>query len=278
MTGLSPTTTYRTLEDDSTRWHGFPFRPGDIVVSTGHKSGTTWMQMICTLLVFQDEPPAPLADLSPWLDQLVRPAEEVYALLEAQAHRRVIKTHTPLDGLPLDPRATYIVVARDPLDVAVSRYHVYDDDPSLRPTRSERDWLLAWLARDDWEPDSLNRLMWHVTDAWARRTEPNVLLVHYTDLKSNLEAEMRRVADHLSITIPEALWPSLTKAATFETMRTKATHLVPAATQPLKDPTTFFRAGRTGTGRSLLTAPEYSTFESALSATTDPALLAWLLR
>jgi aryl sulfotransferase len=39
--------------------------------------------------------------------------------------RRAVKTHTPLDGLPLDPRATYIVVARHPLDAAVSLYHHY---------------------------------------------------------------------------------------------------------------------------------------------------------
>ncbi|MEV4258991.1 sulfotransferase domain-containing protein, partial [Spirillospora sp. NPDC049652] len=224
-----PPAAYRTLEDDSTRWLGFPFRPGDIVVSTGHKSGTTWMQMICVLLVFQrPDPPAPLAELSPWLDQLVRPAEEVYALLDAQRHRRVIKTHTPLDGLPADPRATFAVVARDPLDVAVSRYHVYDDDPERRPAEPERDWLLSWLARDDWEPDSLNRLMWHVTDAWERRDAPNVLLVHYADLAADLPGQMRRIADRLEITVPEDRWPSLVEAATFRRMRADADRLVPA--------------------------------------------------
>src|SRR6266542_2740833 len=36
---------------------------------------------------------------------------------------RFIKTHTPLDGVPVDPRATYIVVARHPLDMAVSLFH-----------------------------------------------------------------------------------------------------------------------------------------------------------
>jgi hypothetical protein len=43
--------------------------------------------------------------------------------LAAQRNRRIIKTHTPLDGVPIDARATYIVVARDPLDMAVSLYH-----------------------------------------------------------------------------------------------------------------------------------------------------------
>jgi aryl sulfotransferase len=45
---------YRTPRPDSTRWDELEFRPGDIVISTRSHSGTTWMQMICALLVFQD--------------------------------------------------------------------------------------------------------------------------------------------------------------------------------------------------------------------------------
>ena len=39
---------------------------------------------------------------------LIAPPEQVYARLAAQDHRRFIKTHTPLDGIPLDPQATYM--------------------------------------------------------------------------------------------------------------------------------------------------------------------------
>jgi aryl sulfotransferase len=57
---------YQSSDEDSARWLGFEFRPGDIVISTRSKSGTTWVQMICALLVFRTaELPAPLADLSP---------------------------------------------------------------------------------------------------------------------------------------------------------------------------------------------------------------------
>jgi aryl sulfotransferase len=77
--------------------------------------------MICALLILQTpELPAPLSQLSPWLDHLIEQREQVYARLAGQQHRRFIKTHTPLDGIPLDPRATYIVTARHPLDMAVS--------------------------------------------------------------------------------------------------------------------------------------------------------------
>ena len=38
---------------DSIRWQRFSARAGDIIISTPPKSGTTWMQMICALLIFQ---------------------------------------------------------------------------------------------------------------------------------------------------------------------------------------------------------------------------------
>src|SRR5215208_1909720 len=95
-------TRYRSIVADSARWDGFAFRPGDVVISTPAKSGTTWTQMLCALLIF-DGPafPAPLEKLSPWLDMCNRPLAEVMAELTSQTHRRFIKTHTPLDGLPL---------------------------------------------------------------------------------------------------------------------------------------------------------------------------------
>lgn len=49
---------------------------------------------------------------------LNRPVEEVHALLDAQTHRRIIKTHTPLEGVPFVDEVHYVIVGRDPRDVA----------------------------------------------------------------------------------------------------------------------------------------------------------------
>src|SRR3954449_1862464 len=106
---------------DSSRWDGFVLRPGDIIISTPPKCGTTWMQMICALLVFQTPQfDRPLDQISPWLDMLTRDRDSVVADLDAQSHRRFIKTHTPFDGLPHDAGVRYIAVGRDPRDVACS--------------------------------------------------------------------------------------------------------------------------------------------------------------
>src|SRR4029077_1252897 len=103
------------------RWDGFELRPDDIIISTPPKCGTTGTQMIVALLIFQTPGlPRPLSKLSPWLDMRTRARRDVVADLGAQAHRRFIKTHTPLPGLPIASGVTYVCVGRDPRDVSLS--------------------------------------------------------------------------------------------------------------------------------------------------------------
>src|SRR3954451_15235657 len=95
---------YRSLIMDNARWNGFEFRPGDIVISTPPKCGTTWTQMLCALLIFDGADfPAPLDQISAWVDMCNLPLAELRRLYAAQEHRRFIKTHTPLDGVPSRP-------------------------------------------------------------------------------------------------------------------------------------------------------------------------------
>jgi hypothetical protein len=267
---------YRTHDEDSARWLGFAFRPGDIVISTRRRSGTTWMQMICALLIFQrPELPAPLFHLSPWLDHTIVPGPAVHAMLAGQAHRRFIKTHTPLDALPLDPRVSYIVTARHPLDVFVSLHHQLHGEP---PTS---DLLVRWIAGEldpSVYPESLPRVMWHLSDAWARRFEPNVLLIHYDDLAADLAGQMRGLAWRLGIPVPEPAWPALIRAATFDRMRNRADRLVPAAPGMPADSASFFRRGTSGAGRELLSVGEIAAYHARAAQLAPPDLLAWLHR
>ena len=289
----SPPFRYRSPEEDSARWLGFPFRDGDIVISTRSKTGTTWVQMICALLIFQDPAlPAPLGRLSPWLDHLVRPVDEVYAQLAAQPHRRFIKTHTPLDGIPLDARATYLVTARHPLDMAVSLYHQGDNIDRARvrqltgqpePAGAPRsrpplhDWLLGWIA-DDADPreqlDSLPGVMWHLSDAWSRRNQPNVRLVRYEDLLADLAGQLRGLASHLGIDVPDEAWGALVQAATFESMSRQADTLAPAGV--LKSSAAFFRRGTAGAAREVLSEGELAVYQARAAELAPPDLLAWL--
>ncbi len=285
---------YQSPDEDSARWLGFPFRAGDIVISSRSKTGTTWVQMICALLIFRTpQLPAPLAQLSPWLDHLIVPPEQVYARLTAQDHRRFIKTHTPLDGIPLDPRATYIVTARHPLDMAVSLYHQGDNidraklrqltgqpEPASPPPLRQplHEWLLEWIANDAGPReylDSLPGVMWHLSDAWARRNEPNVLLVHYGNLSADLEGQMRWLAGQLGIAVPAQAWPFLVQAAMFENMSARADTLVPCA-GILKSNAAFFRRGTSGEGRQILSDEEVAAYYARAAQLAPAGMLTWL--
>jgi aryl sulfotransferase len=285
---------YVSSDEDSARWIGFPFRDGDIVISTRSKTGTTWVQMICALLIFQvPQLPAPLGRYSPWLDRVIYPREELFARLESQEHRRFIKTHTPLDGIPLDSRATYVVTGRHPLDMAVSLYHQIDNidrswqrqrdgQPAPRedvPARKQlREWLLDWIDSDadpGQEMDSLPGVMWHLSDAWSRRGEPNVLLIRYDDLCADLGGQMRMLAARLGITVPEQAWPGLVEAATFEHMQANAEQVIGTG-RILKSSSAFFRRGKSGAGRETLTDEEIAHYHARTSQVAPQDMLDWL--
>ncbi len=250
--------------------------------------------MICALLIFQTvDLPARLTELSPWLDFLGTPLDSIVARLEAQPHRRFIKTHTPLDGIPIDPRVTYIVVARHPLDAAVSAYHQGHNLDRTRmgeltgqaqPTTTslaEREWVLAWIDADP-DPrdhlDSLPGFAHHLTDAWTRRHDPNIMLVHYQDLTDDLEREMRRIAEQLGIEVPASVWPDLVRAARFNAMQAQAETLAPDPADILVDHAKFFRRGESGSGRALLSDAELARYDVRAAGLMPTDLVTWLHR
>jgi aryl sulfotransferase len=294
---------YKSLVYDSARWEGFEFRPDDIIISTPAKCGTTWTQMICALLVLQTPSFDTSLDLiSPWLDMLTRDRASVVADLEAQTHRRFIKTHTPLDGLPWVPDVTYICVGRDPRDV----YRSWDnhmenmdilamisareaavglDDVSEMlaqgpPPRAESEIERFWIWVDDDTPPvdamSLLAVMRHLQGFWDERDQPNVVMLHYNDLQTDLEGEMRRLATRLGITVPEDRWPELVEAATFENMRQHADVIAPDTTHAIwTDNKRFFNRGRSGQWHDILDDAALERYEKRVATLATPDVVRW---
>jgi aryl sulfotransferase len=243
------------------------------------------MQMICALLIFQTpDLRAPIGDLSPWMDREEVIRDEVFERLITQKHRRFIKTHTLLADINVVPQVTYIVVGRNPLDAAISSYHQRNNSRSApEHDIAPREWLLKWIAREHQSSAplefSLPSIFRHISDAWARRDAPNIVLMHYEDLSADLEGQMRYLATRLGITVPGKLWPGLVKAATFEQMRGTADRIQPLGglVKP-KDNAAFFRAGRSGSGSELLTAAELADYHARAAKVLPPDLMAWLHR
>ena len=288
---------YRTLVMDSARWAGFEHRPGDIVISTPAKCGTTWTQMLVALMVF-DGPdfPAPLDLISPWLDMCNRTVDDVTQDLDVQTHRRFVKTHTPLDGLPLHDGVTYVVVGRDPRDVSVSMDHHrrnmdFDhffelraevmglDDlperarPDPPPTADEQ--MAVFLHGN--EIGALASIVHHLDDAWSRQATSDVVLVHYADLVTDLPGEMLRLAGALGIPLSDARARELSAHASLEAMRARAGELAPVASHAnWRDNGAFFRSGTVGEGRAAMSADHRAAYDARLAALVAPRIGAWI--
>ena len=295
---------YRSVVADSARWDGFAFRAGDIVITTPPKCGTTWMQRLVALLVFDDvELTAPISKISPWLDMQLAPLDDVLALLDEQRHRRFIKTHTPLDGVPYDDRVTYICVGRDPRDVAISSaHHMANMDvdvflqarqaavgledlaelgigrpgPAVPPTPDQQ--LRAWIEDDsDVTPMSLKFLVAHLRAGWERRDLPNVLLFHYDDLLTDLTGQLRRLADALDISLPDERLAELAGAATFDAMKSRASQVAPNTDISLwRDNESFFHRGTSGQWRDVFSQADQHLYQRRLDQIAPPDLIEWL--
>ncbi len=59
----------------------------------------------------------------------------------------------------------------------------------------------------------------HVASFWPHRHQPNVLFVHYNDLKADLSGEMRRIAEFLQLDVADDLFQACVDRCTFEKMR-----------------------------------------------------------
>lgn len=261
---------------DSTRWLAFRFRPGDIVTGTWAKSGTTWLQQIVGQLIFGGVDDLAVQDIGHWIDHRLLPADTMLAQLEAQTHRRFVKTHLPADAVPLAAEARYLYIGRDGRDVVWSWYNHHrhlkprvlariNDTPGrvgppLEPAIDDvRQYFIDWLERD-------GHPLWpfwsHVKSWWDVRQLPNVRLVHFDDLKRDLPGEIRRIAAFLDIEIDEDRFEPIVSRCTFDYMKAHASALSSGLDDAFEGgAATFMNRGTNGRWRDQLTAADIARYE-----------------
>ncbi|HET7851730.1 MAG TPA: sulfotransferase domain-containing protein [Methyloceanibacter sp.] len=276
---------------DSTIWNDFKFRDDDIVIATYGKSGTTWVQQIVGQLLFNGAEDISVAELSPWLDLRVPPKEVKLDAVEAQTHRRFIKTHLPVDALVFSPRAKYLYIGRDGRDVIFSMYNhhananerwyqVLNDSPGRvgppipKPPADIRRYFREWLDGDGypfWPFFESVRSWWQVRDL------PNVLMLHFADLKRDLPGGIRRVASFLEVPVDESRFPAIVEHCSFDYMKKNA-----AKSAPLGGvfwdggAETFIHKGVNGRWRDVLSPEEYAGYDARARAELGEACAGWL--
>ena len=272
---------YTDSVSDSSRWDAFVPRVGDIVVSTPPKSGTTWTQGILAMLIAGDpEVDAQTSMKSPWIDFTMRDLGEVMARLEAQEHRRQVKTHTPFDGIPFWPHMRYVTVYRHPIDVHFSyRKHlanmardVGQAPLSDNPSESFREFLA-----EDVDHRGLGAILDHYRCTLAREPRENLIRLHYADMLRDLPRAVASLAAHVGIALPAGVMATITEAATFASMKANAARFTPSAGQGFwKADTGFFDSATSRKWEGVLTDDDLAAYDAKMTAGLTVEERAWL--
>ena len=257
------------------------------------------MQTIVANLIFQDGAlPAPVSALSPWLDMTLPPLEQICQALEAQTHRRFIKSHLALDGLPYFDTARYIVVCRDARDVFMSIWnHHTGYSEELKPVFRERAAMLGadfaldvtdihemfrmWVSSSPfaWEKSGFPYWshMHHAQTWWDYRHLPNILMVHFADLLVNPEQQVRRIAQFLDIAIDEKLLPGVLDRISFNNMKENFNNIMAGADKLWRGGgQTFMNKGTNGRWRGVLTEAELEQCRAVIAQELTPDCADWV--
>ncbi|MGD8420447.1 MAG: sulfotransferase domain-containing protein [Gammaproteobacteria bacterium] len=276
---------------DSTIWNDLDFRDDDIIISTYAKSGTTWVQQIISQLLFNGEEGLEVAEMSPWLDLRVPPKEVKLPMVEAQTHRRFMKTHLPVDALVFSDRAKYIYIGRDGRDVLWSMYNHHataneawyealNETPGRKgppiepPPESITRYYHDWLDKNGypWWPFWENIRSW-----WDIRELPNVYLLHFANLKQDMGGEIRKIAEFIETPIDEDRWESILRHCSFDYMKANATKSVPLGGAFWDGGAkTFIHKGTNGRWREVLSEEESAKYDQRAARELDPDCALWL--
>jgi aryl sulfotransferase len=279
---------YDGIITDSRRWARLAARSDDIFVCTPPKSGTTWTQGICALLIFGDpDVDAGVSIRSPWIDNSMRDIDEMLARLEAQTHRRYLKSHTPLDGIPFFEDATYLAIYRHPIDVHFSmRRHAQNMSTDILDRYYPEDIAAGFRIfldgaphGPDYDAPSLAGILHHYRTFRAVAGRPNVHLFHYADMTRDLSGAMARIARALGIAHPEPVFARLVEAARFDSMKANADRFAPSAGAGVwKSDAGFFDSGTSGKWEGRLARSDLAAYDAVMDAALTPAERRWLER
>jgi aryl sulfotransferase len=222
----------------------------------------------------------------------VIPLELILETVNAQQHRRFLKTHLPLDALVFSPKAKYLYVARDGRDVAWSLYNHHagfteqfyplvnnvlgrQGPPLEPPTGDVVEYFREWL--DGRGLDMGVSFFEHVQGWWNARHLPNVLLLHFNNLKADLPGQMRHIAKFLGIDIDETKFPLMVEHCGIDYMRRTSSQHSPMLDMAFQEGgKTFFNKGTNGRWKDLLTAADLARYDEVVRANLTPDCAHWI--
>ena len=234
--------------------------PGDVIVNTYPKSGTTWVQQILMLLRSGEKDGArDFTSVVPWLE-----TGDVQ-MIESLTRPFYLKSHMPyeltLGGLPHTTPAKYIYIVRNPKDVAVSYYHHMRGFKIDAFSGSWEEFFDLFLAGRI----SFGSWFDHVLGWWKYKDAENVLFLKYEDMKLNLREAVQKIAAFvLPDPPPASVLDKVAEQSTFGSMKESlaTNHLFTSSQFRNLDQAPFMRKGKVGDWRNYFTAEQNAAFDA----------------
>jgi hypothetical protein len=273
------------------------WRNGDIVISVPIKSGTTWtMNIVHQLRTGGDPDLDDVYQEVPWLELLRGPddsPDKVVETIDAMPdnRRRAFKTHAAPGMLPYHAPGSgidvqYVVIMRNPDEVLASIYPFIGSHAA--------GWLSHWgIEKAEFVPPDIDvcfeefakpmlggGLFGFLAAWWPLRVQPNVLLVHFSDMKRDHEGSVQRIADFLGFRPTADQWTAILEYTSFPWMKQHEHkfELRHVADVPVLDPGAMVRKGQAGAARddgvTAAMSEELETIGRAFLEDTDA--FAWL--
>jgi aryl sulfotransferase len=247
------------------------WRDGDVVISVPPKSGTTWtMNIVHQLLTGGRSDFRDIYEEVPWLEFLSHPEQTHQAVLDRvdampTDRRRAFKTHSPPPGLPFIEAGSgkdvkYIVILRNPEEALVSIHPFLD--------KHTDEWFALWgmpkaaMYRPDFpsfyyevvDNHGMQGAFFGFLAAWWQfRNEPNVLFLHFSDMKRDHDGSVRKIAEHIGTEPTKDQWHSILEYTSFPWMKTNE-HLFEGSTLggevPVLARGAMIRKGETGNAKA----------------------------
>jgi len=255
-------------------------QPGDIVVATYPKAGTTLMQQIIMLLLNggDSEKVGDVMVTSPWVEReyctsLDREAgfDEIQSYTTGEGgKRRVFKTHAPFNLFPaasIPDGVKVVCVVRDPRDVAVSMHKHYQGIPRFKYTGPMNHFLGLFCEGKVGHGCFFD----HLSSWWEGYKKVGVdkmMWIKYEDLVGNKQETVSKVAAFVGAPDDTSLFEKVCSESDIDVMRTKAE--AKAKKGGTFGSATHFNKGVSGTWKKKLTVAEGEALTAHCASKLEP--------
>lgn len=226
-------------------------RDGDVVVCVAAKSGTTWLMNIVHQIRTLGDPKGFLkhnTHTMPWPECSLYPGEtkndhldylqKLDGLTNPEYPFRVFKSHYKprAEGVPWSkaiekdavvpvrqkPHVKYILCMREGHDVLASFYPFFaNHNPEFKkmwggfpPTFKDYNENFKFFTEDI--PGFYHG---YAAQWWPYRHDPNVLLLHYNDLKNDIKGCLEKIASFVGVNVPANAWPLIEEKVSLTWMK-----------------------------------------------------------